>query len=49
MEYRHISTGIIVNSDAELPASIYEKVEAAKPAAKEPEKKRKARGKTKEK
>lgn len=38
MEYRHITTGVIVNSEKELPPSIYEKV-AAEPQADKPAKK----------
>ena len=33
MEYRHITTGVIVNSDSELPSAVYEPVD--KPGKKE--------------
>lgn len=44
MKYRHIPTGVVVNSDAELPPALYEKIaekEDGQPAEKEPKKARK--------
>lgn len=48
MRYRHIPTGIIVNSSAELPSAVYERVDEPekKEAAKRPA--RKAAAKKKE-
>ena len=43
MEYRHITTGVIVHSDSELPSAIYEKVDVQKESETKPEKKSKAR------
>lgn len=43
MEYRHITTGVIVHSDSELPPAIYEKVVEKQP---EPEAKPAKKGKS---
>lgn len=49
MEYRHITTGVIVHSDSELPPAVYEKVDGGGAEPAETEKRRKARKATKEK
>lgn len=45
MKFRHIPTGIVVNSDSELPPAVYEKVDEREPKDvkdAKPAKKRKA-------
>ena len=41
MKFKHISTGVIVNSNVELPKAMYERVD--EPAEEQPQRKRAAR------
>lgn len=47
MKYRHIPSGIIVNSEKELPKALYERIDAPK-AEKKPAPRKRAASKSKE-